>query len=125
MSAQELIVVPRARSTGYEASIVIPGEANARVEWRTNLDALPGAADDLLLPLALLPAMRIGFDLRIEAEISARLLDSVESLQRLYWSWDRSLRLVDVHAERTVRPSTGQRAGAFFSGGVDSFHTAL
>lgn len=110
---------------GAEVKISVPGEVRAVVRWHAN-SALPPGAADLLLPLALLPAMRIGAHLRILAEVSAQQIENAERVQRLYRSWDRSLCRVDVDVERTVRRETRSVAdAAFFSGGIDSFYTAL
>ncbi|MGH7475288.1 MAG: hypothetical protein ACRELD_03280 [Longimicrobiales bacterium] len=84
-----------------------------------------------LLPLA---ALR-GEPLRIAAPVDGVLLDGLPRVLEIWRAWYPHLQAVLLEAERAddpvdpvVRPAAGlppRRVGAFFSGGVDSFFTAL
>jgi len=87
---------------------------------------------DTFLPAVLVAAMASGHDVRIEGPVSARLLASVPEIQRTLVGFDRrswhlGLRMVSVEADGThgaaLEPDRG--VGALFSGGIDSFYTAL
>lgn len=91
-------------------------------------------AADASLAAALLPAMRRGEDLEVTGPVSGRLLDGAQSIQDVFWTWDRTLRptapwyrRVAVSAPRADGPRHGPGRGtaAFFTGGVDSFYTAV
>lgn len=104
----------------------------------------PGLAEphegDAALVLALLPAMRRGEPLQIALPVDARLLDAVDVVQAIFTTWDRDLRPgarwyrrvpVDAHPAPPTAPIVPagapprRRTAAFFTGGVDSFHTAV
>src|SRR5690349_10523758 len=55
-------------------------------------------AGDALLAAVLVPAMRLGESVRIDAPVSARLLRACDSLQGIYRTWDRTLAKVDIDA---------------------------
>jgi len=87
-----------------------------------------------VLAAALLPAMRTGRDLVIDGVVSARLLAAVATVQDVFVTWDRALRPRDPWYRRipvsaaatTDDPGpTGRGTAAFFTGGVDSFFTAV
>lgn len=92
---------------------------------------------DAALVATLLPAMARVEPLQLEAPVSARLLSSVPTIQQVLVSWSRQsevmrgldpvFRPVAVEAvERTAPEEAAPRGAAtFFSGGVDSFYTAL
>ncbi len=97
--------------------------------------ALTEGDGNATLAATLLPAMRMGVDLTIDGPVSSRLLDGSRTIQDVFWTWDRTLRPADawyrrieVTASRTTAepaPSLGRGTAAFFTGGVDSFYTAL
>jgi len=121
-----IVARPVARPRGMEACIDVPGEGTQTVRW--TLPVAPAAGGDFLLPLTLLVAMRTGLDLHLEAEVSAAMVDRVEEIQSLFRRWDPSIDYVGVACDATAdrRPCAGGPcAGSFFSGGIDSFHTAL
>jgi hypothetical protein len=95
-----------------------------------------GNVEDAVLAAALLPSMAAGEELTIDAPVSARLLSSIPTIQAVFETWSRDkelnrgwppvFRRVLVHAtERQPAPAPGTGVGAFFTGGVDSFYTAL
>jgi hypothetical protein len=85
---------------------------------------IPHGADPFV-PLALLPALALGADLRIEGPVTAETIAAAERVQAVFIRWFPHLRSVRV--EGTARTPAARPSGAvaLFSGGVDSFHTAL
>lgn len=110
-----------------QVEVDFPGEGTATVQWQ--LPTQPSIGGDFLLPLTLLVAMRTGHDLCLQAEVSEAMMGRVEEIQALLRRWDSSLDLVGVECARTVRreapPHGRAEVGSCFSGGLDSFHTAL
>lgn len=119
----------------------VPGELSFDVEiagvtrtvWlRTDAPVTPTA--DAALAASLMPAMRAGGTLAIDASISRRLLRTqaeYQAIQRI-WSHDwlfglPALAEVDVEAPATTagEPDGGRGVATFFSGGVDSWATVL
>jgi hypothetical protein len=100
----------------------------SRLQW--TVDAAHGswlrASADPFLASLLLPSMRLGEDLRIEAPVSPRLLNATETIMDIYAAWVSGVRrpsiACDVAAPRMPAPSGG---GLFFSCGVDSFFSLL
>lgn len=81
---------------------------------------------DALVPLGLLPAMAARENLHIRGEVSAKLARNVEAIQDLLHAFDSNLKKVAVTFDETSARETAARgSAAFFSGGVDSFYTAL
>jgi hypothetical protein len=107
------------------AEVQMPGDPAVPLRFAGADEAMADGAESLLATV-LLPAMRLGATLRSTAPVSPELVANTARIQALLHGWDPSMRRVDVHAPTrrslTAR-STG--AGAFFSCGVDSFHTAL
>ncbi len=131
MSAEGVVtdVVIAPGELSFEARL---GGEPRRVTVRGEEDVTPNA--DALLPLVLLPAMRRGGRLRIEAELSPQLLRGAADFCSLQAAWSHGwnfgeapLREVEIEADRrTVEPRTPSgRVAAFFSGGVDSFAAVL
>jgi hypothetical protein len=78
--------------------------------------------------LALLPlAFRTGEPLRLAAPVDPFLLQNARAIQKVWSEWTPSLKPVPIEAG--PRASSGNdgagRTGLFFSGGVDSFFSAL
>ena len=122
---------------GHTVSATIrAGDGPRTVRW-----VLPGPAgdhaDDAVLVSALLPALAAGTALTVVRPVSRRLLAGVSTIQDVFETWSRDkertrgweprFRRVPVHA--TVRPDaaavSGRGAAAFFTGGVDSFYSAV
>ncbi len=91
---------------------------------------------EVSLIAGLLPALRLGEDLHLDAPVSPRLLAATSTIQDIFVTWDRTIHLdhrrfrhVDVTAPATrpapVPPSApaGRGTACFFTGGVDSFHS--
>lgn len=89
---------------------------------------------DSALALGLIPAMREGGTLRVEGDISPKVLRTQREFQAIQEAWshdspwsDEPLREVTVEAgERPVpTPKNNGRVACFFSGGVDSWASIL
>jgi hypothetical protein len=103
---------------------------SARLEWIVRdgpPEWLTGPGDALLAAL-LLPAMRAGEDLVIEAAVSPRLREQAQTIMDIYQAWVPGLRAARrpniVAPAASPAPSTGG-TGLFFSCGVDSFYSLL
>jgi hypothetical protein len=114
----------------FEAQL--QGVEPKQIWLRTSSKVDPNA--DAALAIALMPAMRIGGTLEMDAPVSPRVLRMQREFQGIQRAWshewnfqDPPLREVEVTAPLRSgedRPRTGGVA-AFFSGGVDSFSTIL
>jgi hypothetical protein len=90
-------------------------------------EAVLGANLEAFIACALLPAMKEGVGLDLAGPASERLVSALPKIVDIHTAWDARLSRVSlpdlVPAQKTGAPSG--RAGAFFSGGVDSFYTFL
>jgi hypothetical protein len=85
-----------------------------------------GRPADALVPLLLQPAMSMGQPVRIPEGVSPRLLGGLDLIQAIFRSWNPRLKPVPVAAEaRDPDVPEGSGVACLFSGGVDSFYTAL
>jgi hypothetical protein len=76
--------------------------------------------------LGLPAAMQLGWDLLIDAKVDAALIENSEAIQRFYTTWYPDFSRVRVEAGVEDNPfAPGTARGLFFSGGVDSFYSAL
>jgi len=97
-------------------------------------DSGPGdVSGDVGLALSLLPAMKHGGALRVDPDLSPRLLAASQRIQDLFLMWERGdalppqgFRRIRIDADRRAPDGPGGTGvGCFFSGGVDSFYTVL
>jgi hypothetical protein len=99
--------------------------------WDIYVDAGRGPVSsetDVFFPPALAVAMASGLPLHVDQPVSPRLLEGARKVQVVLSSWfPRSFRRVPVEAEarRGPFPAPSPRAATMFSGGADSFYTAL
>lgn len=89
---------------------------------------------DPLLPACLFPAMSLGDEVHLPPGVSRRLLDSSTFIQNVLLNWDHARHLKAPTFRRAAIHAQHPEAGAatrstatacFFTGGVDSFHSAL
>lgn len=90
----------------------------------------PGALTNRVDPLiaaALLPAMKVGQPLQVAGTASQKLLRALPTIQDIFASWDPSLNhvSVQVQSEGGAQFAGTRGVASFFTGGVDSFYTAL
>jgi len=92
-------------------------------------DSALEASTSAFLAAALLPCMELGMDCTIDGVVSARLLQSVETIQEIFCAWDSRFHRIRVSSTggTTSAPlSDGadkRGTGSFFSGGIDSLYT--
>jgi hypothetical protein len=88
---------------------------------------LPTDRPDTLFAMGLLPAMRMGYRLRIPGSVSARLAGSATAIQDLLGPWSEgALHRVQLECSTSpVQDPPGIGVASFFSGGLDSFYTLL
>jgi hypothetical protein len=86
-----------------------------------------GDGPDAFAAAMLLPAMRAGEPLRIDAPVSPRLAMMLPRIRDIFHTWwpDLSRIDIDLTAAEGGALTAPNRAGTFFSGGVDSFYTFL
>ena len=131
MTKTEDIIIrqPEIREEGGWRRVSVPIQHDGRTSrvqfWVS--DGPISTDGNSFLALTLVPAMRRGCDLRVEAEASRRLLTSLPTLQDILCEWYPDLTAVRVSAsgEQPIekRPTAG--VACFFSGGVDSFYSVL
>lgn len=87
-------------------------------------DKISSRSDAFLSCLFLL-AMSLGEDIRVEGEVSPRLLENINRYQKIYNTWlPDDYSVVSIEARDVLSDSgNGQAVISAFSGGVDSFHT--
>lgn len=94
--------------------------------WYAAGDLALAQGADAALAAALPVAMRRGEPLRVLGAVSPRLLEAVSRIQAIFNAWDRRYRIVEVVAERDrPEPPRAEGTASFFTGGVDSWYTAL
>ncbi len=74
----------------------------------------------------LIPAMSLGQTLRVEGEISPKMLLGAERFMEIMNKWRPEYRPIKIEAtqgDETIK--NGRNIGTFFSGGLDSFYTLL
>jgi hypothetical protein len=108
----------------YLATALDVGPQRHSVSWSVSAGAVTDRLDPLLAA-SLLPAMHTRLPIRIDGPVSPALIEGVRKIQQLYARWDPTICQVDVVAPVGEPVRRSSRAAAFFSGGVDSFHTAI
>lgn len=91
-------------------------------------DVLLSASPAALLAAGILPAMRQGLSLKLDAAVDPVFAANLDSIQCLYAEWNDAFGRVNIltggESPMPLSPK-GHRVGLFFSGGVDSFYTLL
>ncbi|MDQ2818346.1 MAG: hypothetical protein M3T49_09105 [Candidatus Eremiobacteraeota bacterium] len=102
-----------------------PGDVEQKLRYSV-CGCLPSTDCEPFLPIALLVALRLGIPLDVNAPVSPRLLRSLQTVQDIWHVW-HGLARVAIRAESkpTVQAKGARGVGCFFSGGIDSFYTAL
>lgn len=122
-----MVVVHRLDQSPYTCrGRIRVGNVDREIFFSSELQLSDSLADALLI-LALPAAMRRGERLRVEAEVSGRLLENLDALQAVYHGWDPGLQPIGVEAApRTApTPAPGRPRALAFTGGVDSFYSLL
>ncbi len=107
------------------------GDQRESIRFRLSLSSpvMPPLAREALLPLILVPAMRLGAPIHLEGgPVSAGLLAGIERFQEVFATWYPEFSRVPVSAAPAVLDAPGddrRGVGLFLSGGVDSLYTLL
>jgi len=75
----------------------------------------------VMLPLA----SSLGEELRVDRPVDEALWEGAQSMMEAWRYWYPNMKVVPIEAERERPESSGRGVGQFFSGGVDSFFTAV
>ena len=97
-----------------------------KIYFKSNeLVNLPVNIGDPYLCSMLMPSMKQGGKLIIDAPVSKTLFNVASSIiQDIYLRWDKSLKRVEIEAQVLDDvPSIGAGKASFFSGGLDSLYT--
>ncbi len=125
-----VVGAPMYERRGGEATLVCTIDVEGQkheIFYRASQGPLATGADPFV-PLALFPAMKLGAELHIEGNVSARLLRHLEQIQSVICTWWPSFRKVPVRAMNVTptQPMPPQVTTAcFFSGGIDSSYAVL
>jgi hypothetical protein len=125
-----MIIGPSKSRTEGNATIVSAlietGSASFELQYTLPSGSFTEQADPFIAA-ALLPAMMLGQPLQVGGTASPQLLRAIPTIQQIFHCWDSHLQLVPVQVEtESIAQHAGTRGVAcFFSGGVDSFYTAL
>lgn len=121
-------VIDDRNARGRISAIVAMPDGEEEVWFEGPADHLADrTAADAFAQAALFPAMRAADHLVFEAPISPAMRANLEHLQDVLTMWwpDRLKRVTIDADELDPPPDRGSQTAAFFSGGVDSFYTAL
>lgn len=113
-----------------QEAIPARGEFAVRIVLHKKINP-PATIGDPFLAAFLLPCMFLGEALEIEAPVSLKLLQGLDTIQAIFKNWyPGSLSRVHVRA-KPITTSTAAESGkpsaaaCFFSGGVDSWYSVL
>ena len=126
---EELLVWKPSWTAKEMLTSIILGGRTHHVRFAAS-EELGGREADCLLALTVLPAMATASRLKLPESVSCKLLSSLPRIQDVYCSWEELFRRVTVDVPKGGRESTASarpsdNVACFFSGGVDSFYTAL
>lgn len=108
---------------GTELSALVDGD---KVWFRFPPEVPVEPRAEIFLPVALMEAMVRGVPLHVQPPhaISRRLAQNLESIQRVFTTWnDEDFRVVPVQVATDVRPAREEMVLSCYSGGVDSSFT--
>lgn len=110
----------------WATAAITVGDETFQAFHRSSAGPLTDTADPFL-PLALLLAMRRGVSLEFHAPLSASLVRNLDQLQDIYAAWFRDWARAPVWCEQetTALPYAPRGRGCFFTGSLESLHTAL
>ncbi len=117
----------RSRGTTTVSTTIRVGELEfpLSASSRATLYPLPNPGD-AWLPLALIPAMRQNLPIVLSEPVSPALMRSIATIQEMLATWYPDLTPVSVTAPPgSARQQPKGKSYQFFTGGVDSFYTAL
>lgn len=119
-------VLTEADRRTVSARVELPTESHD-MWFRGPREVLVPRGADAFVITCLPTAMKLGLAMRVEAPTSPRLLAVLDDVQDILCKWHPDFRRVRVESQpgQDVAGPPGDGTAAFFSGGVDSFYTAL
>jgi hypothetical protein len=111
------------RLPGSVAAALRVGKRAHRVRIEAGGELSPHA--DAFVAAALAPAMQLGIPMESVGPVTPRLLDRLPRVQRMLHNWWPHLREIPIRAPVREPMTRAPGVAAFFSGGVDSLHTAV
>jgi hypothetical protein len=122
-----LIVEPLPTTDLVSASVLIHGlkDGPKRISVVANVPLEGG--NGAWLPATLPMAMSLDFALHLEGPQDSTALENAAGIQKLLNSWFGDLHLINIISGQATKPPPEQLrgVGCFFSGGVDSFYSAI
>ncbi len=84
---------------------------------------------EAMLPLVLVPAMKLGSPIRFAAPLASQILEGARKFQEIFSVWYPEFQPISIYAnstpiDRDIAP-LAQGSGVFFSGGLDSSYSLL
>ena len=126
MSKADALTIGELELAEHEISVEIRVDDRPFSLWFRVENGSFGRDLDFLVPVTLLPAMRLGARLTLPGPISPRLVAAVPKVQQIFTLWNEAYQTVPFDIPTGATPRQGNDArGCFFSGGVDSFYAAL
>jgi hypothetical protein len=126
LSEADALTVGAVELAEHEVSAELRVDGRSFPLWFRIANGSFGRDLDFLVPVTLLPAMRLGARLTLPGPVSPRLAASVPKLQEIFGLWNEAYQAVPVEMPTAVTPREGNDAvGCFFSGGVDSFYSTV
>jgi hypothetical protein len=126
LSEADALTIGALELAEHEISVEIRVDERAFPLWFRIANGSFGRDLDFLVPVTLLPAMRLGARLTLPGPVSLRLVGSVPKAQAIFSLWNEAYQTVPFDIPTGVTPRGANEArGCFFSGGVDSFYAAV
>jgi hypothetical protein len=126
LSEADALTVGDLQLAEHEISVEIHADGRTFPLWFRIANGSFGRDLDFLVPVTLLPAMRLGSDLTLPGPISPQLIASVPKVQAIFRLWNEAYHSISIDAPTGVSPpGRNDAVGCFFSGGVDSFYSAV
>jgi 7-cyano-7-deazaguanine synthase in queuosine biosynthesis len=129
-----VLIGPLHRSGDEAAATIETAAGRTTITYAVPDGTAVAETADPVFAASLLPAMMRGERLEVGGPISPSLLERSSTIQDIFVTWDRALhrrspwyRRIEVDAvpaELSARPPD-RGAACFFTGGVDSFHSAI
>jgi len=100
------------------------GNIHHPLYFKTN-DTTLSPSLEAFINVAIIPCMKKKMALRVDGDVDASYLKNIVKAQATLNSWKPRYKVVDLLGVHPIinNASPGQRVGAFFSGGIDSFYT--
>lgn len=117
---------PRSDGTSALELEIRGAGASSKVFFRAS-EPILAEGNEARVACSLLPAMASGADLPVSGPTSARLVSALPTIVDILSAWHPQLGRASLSSliPTAKRRSSPGRVGAFFSGGVDGFHTFL